>query len=235
MGGVILAVIEGLNIALVRMFSSMGPPVDEPITMGAAGDGKASQAVAAEQPWWAKLISPPPPPPDVDFSDPKEVHAAAVCSQRCRAPGSNAAGLQRPFARGASQCRSVVVLRVPPRSVSTDGGCGACRCNRRRASGRAPAARPTHRWSRAWMRPKFCCSCAPTATRRLPSASGERRSSCAARCKNSSSELVSDAALLLQQRSCPPVRACIAVAATLLSSSARGPVFPASLCTMYTF
>jgi hypothetical protein len=79
-GGVILAVIEGLNIALVRMFSSMGPPVDEPITMGAAGDGKASQAVAAEQPWWAKLISPPPPPPDVDFSDPKEVHAAAISS-----------------------------------------------------------------------------------------------------------------------------------------------------------
>jgi hypothetical protein len=114
-GGVILAVIEGLNIALVRMFSSMGPPVDEPITMGAAGDGKASQAVAAEQPWWAKLISPPPPPPDVDFSDPKEVHAAAISSQRCRVPFSNAAGPQRPLARGAWQCRSVVVLRVPPR------------------------------------------------------------------------------------------------------------------------
>lgn len=76
-GGIILAVIEGLNIALVRMFSTMGPP-DEPITMGAAADGNdgQTQMAAAEQPWWAKLIAPPPPPPDVDFSDPKEMQSA---------------------------------------------------------------------------------------------------------------------------------------------------------------
>jgi hypothetical protein len=73
-GGIILAVIEGLNIALVRMFSNMGPPPDEPISMAAPGaDADAGAQSAAEQPWWAKLIGPAPAPPDVDFSDPKEV------------------------------------------------------------------------------------------------------------------------------------------------------------------
>jgi hypothetical protein len=123
--------------------------------------------------------------------------------KRCRAATA-------PCARrmAVSQCCRFACASTRP--VSTDGGFGACRCNRRRASGRAPAARPTHRWSRAWMRPKSCCSCARTATRRLPSANGEPRSSCAARCKSSSSELASDAAaLLLQQHSCPPLRAAL--------------------------
>lgn len=72
-GGIILAVIEGLNIGMSRMFSNMGGP-EEPTMAMAAGAGEAEQQDAAEQPWWAKLLPmPAAPPPDVDFSDPKEV------------------------------------------------------------------------------------------------------------------------------------------------------------------
>ena len=73
-GGIILAVIEGLNVALVRMFSSMpvGPPPAD-ITLAAATGKDGEDKEAPEPPWWAKLIAPAPPPPDVDFSDPKEV------------------------------------------------------------------------------------------------------------------------------------------------------------------
>lgn len=75
-GGIILAVIEGLNIGMVRMFSNIGPPPDEPIGMSPpAGAGEAHAQEEEEQPWWhpARLLAPAPPPPDVDFSDPKEV------------------------------------------------------------------------------------------------------------------------------------------------------------------
>jgi len=75
-GGIILAVIEGLNIGMSRMFSNMGGP-EEPTMAMAAGAGEAEQQDAAEQPWWAKLLPmPAAPPPDVDFSDPKEMEAA---------------------------------------------------------------------------------------------------------------------------------------------------------------
>jgi len=72
-GGIILAVIEGLNIGLVRVFSNMGPVEEAPAMTGAAPD--AGQHDAAEQPWWAKLIPMPSAPKEVDFSDPKEVRA----------------------------------------------------------------------------------------------------------------------------------------------------------------
>ena len=83
-GGIILAVIEGLNIGMVRMFSNIGPPPDEPITMAAAGDGEA-HAVAEQPPWWhpANLLAPAPPPPDVDFSDPKEVRVLPRAWRGC--------------------------------------------------------------------------------------------------------------------------------------------------------
>jgi len=68
-----LAVIEGLNIGLVRVFSNMGPVEEAPAMTGAAPD--AGQHDAAEQPWWAKLIPMPSAPKEVDFSDPKEVRA----------------------------------------------------------------------------------------------------------------------------------------------------------------
>ena len=84
-GGIILAVIEGLNIGMVRMFSNIGPPPEEPIMMAQAGAGEAH--AEAEQPWWhpANLLAPAPPPPDVDFSDPKEVRVLSRAWQGCSA------------------------------------------------------------------------------------------------------------------------------------------------------
>jgi import inner membrane translocase subunit TIM17 len=86
-GGIILAVIEGLNIGITRMFSQMDmAPPEEPIQMQAAGAGGEAQAQeAAQQPWWAKLAAPllpAPPPPEVDFSDPKEMGAAPVMTDK---------------------------------------------------------------------------------------------------------------------------------------------------------
>ena len=86
-GGIILAVIEGLNIGITRMFSQMElAPPEEPIQMQAAGPGGEAQAQeAAQQPWWAKLAAPllpAPPPPEVDFSDPKEMGAAPVMTDK---------------------------------------------------------------------------------------------------------------------------------------------------------
>ena len=124
-GGIILAVIEGLNIALVRMFSTMGPP-DEPITMGAAADGNdgQTQMAAAEQPWWAKLIAPPPPPPDVDFSDPKEVNPARGCAQRSRSERPCRGAIPAPCARAyASQLESVLLVDAS----GMERWCGMCR------------------------------------------------------------------------------------------------------------
>lgn len=89
-GGIILAVIEGLNIGMVRMFSNMGPPPDEAIGMSAppAGAGEAHEQ-EEEQPWWhpARLLAPAPPPPDVDFSDPKEVRSCCPVLGGCTVLG----------------------------------------------------------------------------------------------------------------------------------------------------
>jgi hypothetical protein len=74
-GGIFLGLIEGLNIAMMKWFSKMDqvPQHDEMQVQLASVSGDEPTKDAAEQPWWAKLISPAPPPPEVDFSDPKEV------------------------------------------------------------------------------------------------------------------------------------------------------------------
>lgn len=84
-GGVILAVIEGLNIAITRLMNQLPPP-DEmpppgaaPVAVGAGGDGE--KAEAAPIPWWAQMFAPPPPKETVDFSDPKEMAAAPTFGQ----------------------------------------------------------------------------------------------------------------------------------------------------------
>lgn len=67
-GGVILAVIEGLNIAVTKYFAKLGPPDPIPIE---------EVASPADQPWYIRMIAPAPPAQnDVDFSDPKEMAAA---------------------------------------------------------------------------------------------------------------------------------------------------------------
>mmetsp|Transcript_10632 Transcript_10632/g.16663 ORF Transcript_10632/g.16663 Transcript_10632/m.16663 type:complete len:164 (-) Transcript_10632:597-1088(-) len=76
-GGVLLAVIEGLNIALTRMFANMPPPEPLPV----ADSPEAAAAVQQDLPWWAKPFAPPPPKPEVDFSDPKELDASPAFSE----------------------------------------------------------------------------------------------------------------------------------------------------------
>jgi len=71
-GGILLGVIEGMNIAMTRLMARMPPP--EPLELEPAPGAPEGQAV--EIPWWARWLQPPEKKPDVDFSDPKEMAAA---------------------------------------------------------------------------------------------------------------------------------------------------------------
>lgn len=78
-GGVLLALMEGLNIAIQKSMSSFGPP--EPLVVedakgGKKGDG-AAPAAEVEVPWWVKYLpAEAAPAPTTDFSDPKELAKA---------------------------------------------------------------------------------------------------------------------------------------------------------------
>mmetsp|Transcript_9792 Transcript_9792/g.23277 ORF Transcript_9792/g.23277 Transcript_9792/m.23277 type:complete len:244 (+) Transcript_9792:322-1053(+) len=73
-GGILLGVIEGMNIALTKLMAKM--PAPEPLEL--EGPPGAEGAPAVEIPWWAKWLQPPDKKPDVDFSDPNELGAAPV-------------------------------------------------------------------------------------------------------------------------------------------------------------
>ena len=63
-----MAVIEGLNVAVTKMFAQMPPP--EPLPVDVNLD-------PAEQPWYIRMIMPAPQQQkEVDFSDPKEVNSS---------------------------------------------------------------------------------------------------------------------------------------------------------------
>jgi len=72
-GGVILAVIEGLNLAMTKYFAKL--PAPEPVQIDAVVD-------PADQPWYIKWMMPAQPvQQEVDFSDPKELAAAPGARQ----------------------------------------------------------------------------------------------------------------------------------------------------------
>ncbi|KAJ1484079.1 Tim17/Tim22/Tim23/Pmp24 family-domain-containing protein [Baffinella frigidus] len=77
-GGIILAVIEGLNIAITRIMNQLPPPEEMPSpgAMPAGAGGAADGAPPVPVPWWAAMFAGPPPKEEVDFSDPKEMAAA---------------------------------------------------------------------------------------------------------------------------------------------------------------
>jgi len=79
-GGILLGIMEGLNIALQKQMGAMAPP--EPVVVeeqgGKAGDGKGAAAVpAGEPPWWVKYLpAGPEEKPTVDFSSEEEMSKA---------------------------------------------------------------------------------------------------------------------------------------------------------------
>mmetsp|Transcript_22469 Transcript_22469/g.55398 ORF Transcript_22469/g.55398 Transcript_22469/m.55398 type:complete len:264 (-) Transcript_22469:234-1025(-) len=75
-GGILLAIMEGLNIAIQKQMGAIAPP--EPIVVEDAKKGKDGEpAEVAEAPWWVKYLpGPPEEKPTTDFSDPKEMAAA---------------------------------------------------------------------------------------------------------------------------------------------------------------
>mmetsp|Transcript_11111 Transcript_11111/g.25176 ORF Transcript_11111/g.25176 Transcript_11111/m.25176 type:complete len:248 (-) Transcript_11111:188-931(-) len=71
-GGVILAVIEGLNVAITRIMNNLP---QEPV--GPPPKGSEAQQIPQEEiPWWAKWLGTPEQKEKVDFSDPKEMDAS---------------------------------------------------------------------------------------------------------------------------------------------------------------
>mmetsp|Transcript_12203 Transcript_12203/g.30623 ORF Transcript_12203/g.30623 Transcript_12203/m.30623 type:complete len:271 (+) Transcript_12203:236-1048(+) len=77
-GGILLGIMEGLNIALQKQMGAMAPPepvvVEETAKPGATG---VTDAPAAEAPWWVKYLpQPPEEKPTVDFSSEEEMSKA---------------------------------------------------------------------------------------------------------------------------------------------------------------
>mmetsp|Transcript_41448 Transcript_41448/g.84746 ORF Transcript_41448/g.84746 Transcript_41448/m.84746 type:complete len:258 (-) Transcript_41448:340-1113(-) len=78
-GGILLGVIEGMNIALTRIMAKMPPP--EPLELQESVDGEAA-VQTVEVPWWAKWFQPAPPKEEVDFSDPQEMAASPAFGKK---------------------------------------------------------------------------------------------------------------------------------------------------------
>ena len=80
-GGILLAIMEGLNIAIQKQMGALAPP--EPMVVedkgkgGGGGGGDGASAGEQEVPWWVKYLpAEPQPAPTTDFSDPKEMAKA---------------------------------------------------------------------------------------------------------------------------------------------------------------